>query len=55
VEKQTHYEIFEERVEEEIEILLVAFEEMTQLVQREDWFLDSGCSYHMIENKQWFT
>jgi len=35
--------------------LLVAYEEMTQSLQREDWFLDFGCSNHMTGNKQWFT
>lgn len=55
VEKQVHYAKFEDATEAENETLLVAYEEMTQSVQREDWFLDSGCSHHMTGNKQWFT
>lgn len=55
VEKQAHYATFEDATEAEDEILLVAYEEMTQSVQREDWFLDSRCSHHMTGNKQWFT
>ena len=55
VEKQAHYAACEGATKEEDEILLVAYEETTQSVQREDWFLDSGCSNHMTGNKQWFT
>ncbi|XP_047171548.1 uncharacterized protein LOC124839689 [Vigna umbellata] len=53
LEKKAHYASFEEGETEE-EILLVAYEE-TQIVQKEDWFLDSGCSNHMTGNKLWFT
>lgn len=53
LEKKAHYASFGEGETEE-EILLVAYEE-TQIVQKEDWFLDSGCSNHMTGNKLWFT
>ena len=45
----------EEASKVEDEILLVVYEETNQFVQQEDWFLDSGCSNHMTDNKQWFT
>jgi len=51
-EKKAHYTTFNEADEE---ILLVTYEETTQSLQEEDWFLDSGCSNHMTGNKLWFT
>ncbi|XP_027368845.1 uncharacterized protein LOC113874830 [Abrus precatorius] len=54
LEKKAHYASFEEAAEAEEGFLLVAYEE-TQTVQKEDWFLDSGCSNHMTGNKLWFT
>jgi len=50
--KRTHYASFKEAAEAEEELLLVAYEE-TQTIQKEDWFLDSGCSNHMTRNKLW--
>ena len=55
VGKQAHYAMHEEASKVEDEILLVVYEETNQFVQQEDWFLDSGCSNHMTDNKQWFT
>ncbi|RDY07863.1 hypothetical protein CR513_07966, partial [Mucuna pruriens] len=42
-------------LEEEKELLLVVHEELHQTVQEEAWFLDSDCSNHMTENKEWFS
>jgi hypothetical protein len=42
-------------LEEEEELLLMAYEEMCQPTQEEAWFLDSGCSNHMTGNKKWFS
>ncbi|XP_074318153.1 uncharacterized protein LOC141654945 [Silene latifolia] len=41
-------------VEEEEELLLMAYEVPHQKKQEEVWFLDSGCSNHMTGNKEWF-
>jgi len=55
VQKQVHYATFGEAAEDEEEILLVAYEEVIQSGQVEDWFLDFGCSNHMTGNKLWLT
>jgi len=55
VEKQAHYAMYKDSLEVEEEVLLVAYEAKNLFAQEEDWFLDSGCSNHMIGNKKWFT
>jgi len=52
--KRVYYASSETTAEVEEEVLLVAYEG-TQTVQKEDWFLDSGCSNHMTGNKMWFV
>lgn len=40
---------------EEEEMLLMAHVELHHEKRDKLWFLDSGCSNHMISNKIWFT
>ncbi|XP_050902500.1 uncharacterized protein LOC127114184 [Lathyrus oleraceus] len=49
-EKKANYA----ELEEEEEILLMAYKEMCQPTQEEAWFLDSGCNNYMTGNKNWF-
>lgn len=39
---------------EEEDLLLMSFVETQDSKQDGVWFLDSGCSNHMCENKKWF-
>ncbi|KAI5423177.1 hypothetical protein KIW84_046241 [Lathyrus oleraceus] len=50
-EKKTNYA----ELEEEEELLLMAYEEMCQPTQEEAWFLGSSCSNHVTGNKKWFS
>jgi len=42
-------------LEEEEELLLMAYVEQNQANRDEVWFLDSGCSNHMTGSKEWFS
>ncbi|XP_017431787.1 uncharacterized protein LOC108339156 [Vigna angularis] len=53
--KKAHYATCEKATKPEEELLLVAYEEVTQSAHMEYWFLDSGYSNHMARNKLWFT
>lgn len=35
-------------------MLLMSYVELNQSRREDVWFLDSGCSNHMCENKKWF-
>jgi len=48
-EKKANYA----KVDEEDEILLMAYEDLQQQIKN-CWYIDSGCSNHMIGNKEWF-
>ena len=42
------------KVDQEEELLLMAYLDFKQ-GKTEEWFLDSGCSNHMSDNKDWFS
>lgn len=42
-------------LDEEEEMLLMSYVELNQSRREDVWFLDSGCSNHMCQNKQWFS
>lgn len=50
-DKQANYAEFDE----EEELLLMAHVEVKGSRMEDLWFLDSGCSNHMTENKKWFS
>jgi len=41
-------------MDEEEELILMAYVQDKKTSKKEVWFLDSGCSNHMSENKDWF-
>lgn len=43
------------KLEEEEELLLLAYVEEQKATRDEVWFLDSGCSYYMSGDQEWFT
>ncbi|XP_004296083.1 PREDICTED: uncharacterized protein LOC101303107 [Fragaria vesca subsp. vesca] len=57
---QDEFPSWEKRVkytelEEEEELLLMAYVEENKSSREDVWFLDSGCSNHMCGNKRWFS
>nr|AFP55578.1 copia-type polyprotein [Rosa rugosa] len=42
-------------LEEEEELLLMAYVEINNSKREDVWFLDSGCSNHMCGNRKWFS
>lgn len=49
-EKKVNYA----ELEEEEELLLMAYRQLNKTNREDVWFLDSGCSNHMTGNKEWF-
>ncbi|RDX99781.1 hypothetical protein CR513_17114, partial [Mucuna pruriens] len=53
-EKKLNYAKVEDKVEQEDELLLMAYVDFKQ-GKEDEWFLDLGCSNHMSGNKEWFS
>ncbi|XP_058740872.1 uncharacterized protein LOC131613200 [Vicia villosa] len=52
--KMSNWEDNVNYVEYKEEILLMVYSEENEKIKEETWYIDSGCSNHMVGTKKWF-